>query len=333
MFPNTTYHFLFSHSGSINARVLYYDNDDNYLGFDNAIRNLNFTTPSNVSYINFNTFNGNYPSLIDDICINLSWSGIRNGDYEAHWDSTLDLPIATYFPEGMNSVNNVYDTLTKDKAVKKLTIKVFDGSSDENWRVETISTFGENNFYVSAADGRADQIIRISNKFRGYASGNITVVQGQANGFISPTGNFNFYPGKQINSISDLRSILAESPLKIVYELAEPVETPINPPLNLTYRCDDFGTEMLLPQNDDEPVTAPMDADIVYQIDYEAQIRNNDSLNITKESMDNFISAFNASGIGTITQTFDATNKRYTYAITANEMTTEEYNDAVSVFN
>lgn len=101
------------------------------------------------------------------------------------------------------------------------------------------------------------------------------------------------------------------------YPLAEPVETPISPALNLTYRVDDFGTEMLLPVNDDEPVTAPMDADIVYQIDYEAQVRNNDSLNISKASMDNFIAAFNASGIGTITQTWDAANKKYTYTVTA----------------
>lgn len=99
------------------------------------------------------------------------------------------------------------------------------------------------------------------------------------------------------------------------YELATPVETPISPELNLTYKVDDFGTEMLLPQNTDEPITTPMDADIVYQIDYEAQVRNNDSLNITKESMDNFISAFNSSGLGTITQVWDAANKRYTYTV------------------
>lgn len=99
------------------------------------------------------------------------------------------------------------------------------------------------------------------------------------------------------------------------YILEAPVETPINPQLNLTYKCDDFGTEMLLPQNDDEPVTASMDADIVYQLDYEANIRNMDINTISKASMDNFISAFNNSGLGEITQVWDDTNKRYTYTV------------------
>ena len=60
----------------------------------------------------------------------------------------------------------------------------------------------------------------------------------------------------------------------LAYPLREPVETLISPELNLTYRCDDFGTEMLLPQNDDEPVTVPLDMDVVYGLDYEANIRN-----------------------------------------------------------
>ena len=99
------------------------------------------------------------------------------------------------------------------------------------------------------------------------------------------------------------------------YPLETAVETAISPALNLGYKVDDFGTEMLLPQNDDEPVTAPMDAEIVYHIDYEGQVRNNDSINITKKSMDSFISAYNNSGAGTISQTWDDVNKKYTYEI------------------
>lgn len=45
-----------------------------------------------------------------------------------------------------------------------------------------------------------------------------------------------------------------------VYALTEPVETAIDPPLDLTYRSSDYGTEMLLP----ETGTAPMTADISY---------------------------------------------------------------------
>lgn len=106
-----------------------------------------------------------------------------------------------------------------------------------------------------------------------------------------------------------------------LYALETPVITPISPELNLTYKVDDFGTEKLLPENTAEPVTTPMDADIMYQLDYEAQVRNNDQINISKPSMDNFIASFNASGLGTITQTYNPNTKQYEYTVTAPQPT------------
>ena len=107
------------------------------------------------------------------------------------------------------------------------------------------------------------------------------------------------------------------------YPLETAVETAISPALNLGYKVDDFGTEMILPQNDDEPVTAPMDAEIVYRIDYEGQVRNNDSINITKKSMDSFISAFNEIGIGTMAMVYDSANNRYDFTFTPPTQPTE----------
>lgn len=59
-----------------------------------------------------------------------------------------------------------------------------------------------------------------------------------------------------------------------IYALEEPIETPIEPPLNFVYRVDDFGTEMLLPENDDEPTTTPMNASIYYGINYAREVIN-----------------------------------------------------------
>ena len=106
-----------------------------------------------------------------------------------------------------------------------------------------------------------------------------------------------------------------------LYVLETPVITPVSPELNLTYKVDDFGTEKLLPENTATPVTTPMDADIVYQLDYEANVRNNDRINISKASMDNFIASFNASGLGTITQVWDEQSKQYEYTVTAPQPT------------
>lgn len=44
---------------------------------------------------------------------------------------------------------------------------------------------------------------------------------------------------------------------------------------------------------------------------------NNDQINISKASMDNFIASFNASGLGTITQTYNPNTKQYEYTVRA----------------
>ena len=49
-----------------------------------------------------------------------------------------------------------------------------------------------------------------------------------------------------------------------VYALPESVETPIDPPLDLSLRSADYGTELLLPENTSVPATTPMYADIDY---------------------------------------------------------------------
>ena len=49
-----------------------------------------------------------------------------------------------------------------------------------------------------------------------------------------------------------------------VYTLDEPVETPIDPPLDMVFTSSDYGTELLLPENTSAPITSPMYADIRY---------------------------------------------------------------------
>lgn len=49
-----------------------------------------------------------------------------------------------------------------------------------------------------------------------------------------------------------------------VYALDEPVETPIDPPLDMSFTSSDYGTELLLPENGSAPVTTPIYAGIRY---------------------------------------------------------------------
>lgn len=274
-------------------------------GNDVTVTNGEFTPTSNDTY-----------TMVGGSCVHLKWSGARDGETEEHWNSTLSLPIATYFPDGMKSAGTAYDELTKGKAVKRIG-KVDLGAL--NWRREL-----QGDIYRFDSIERLDAEIPLTLYDLPHAISAHYTVANYLN-FINADKSLTIIwadstaAGKVFlrnDSYTDAAAFKAAmSGVYLYYELAEPVETPIDPPLNLTYRCDDFGTEMLLPQNDDEPVTAPMDADIVYQLDYEANVRNMPVNTISKESMDAFIAAFNASGLGTITQTWDAANGRYAYTV------------------
>lgn len=83
VFPNTSYYFK-SPSG---LYIWAYDADKNYIGrigSGNLVTGAS-TTPSNCAYIKFVP---NYPSYgttyNNDICINLSWDGERDGEYEPY---------------------------------------------------------------------------------------------------------------------------------------------------------------------------------------------------------------------------------------------------------
>lgn len=250
-------------------------------------------------------------TMVGGSCVHLKWSGVRDGDTEDYWQRTLALPIAQYFPDGMKSAGTVYDELTKDKAIKMVGKLDLGTIAWTRTSVKGNYVFRANSHFVTKNAGG------LCANYRVVGSPVNALKNGEMSG-----GSKYWDSNRRIVVRDDTYTTTADfkaamSGVMFYYELAEPVITPISPELNLTYKVDDFGTEKLLPENTATPVTAPMDADIVYQLDYEADVRNMDVNMISKESMDNFISAFNASGLGTITQTLDATNKKYSYTVTA----------------
>lgn len=199
--PGMRYYVKIASSG----RCCAYDSERNFLGLlklgDDTIyppsdsqRILGktvFTMPNGVCFITFNMDTTYGLSYNHDICINLSWSGYRNGEYEPYWSATKSLPAATYFPDGMKSVGAVRDELKNGKAIQRCAKRTYQTGDEDD---STVVTDGTNTVYV----------------------------------------------------------------------LSSPVETVISPPLDLSFRSADYGTELLLPENDDEPVTTPMYADISY---------------------------------------------------------------------
>lgn len=143
--------------------------------------------------------NGYIYATGSDICINLSHSGVRNGEYKPYEKNTLLLPeIAKYFPNGMHGIGDVFDEINEEMAIQRCAVRAYEEGDENNAEVKT------------------DKITT-------------------------------------------------------VYKLSVPIYTPIDEPLQLAYKVDDFGTEKML---SDAP-SSPFKADIVYQFNAEGRIRDN----------------------------------------------------------
>lgn len=203
-----------------------------------------------------------------DICINLSHSGVRNGEYEEYEKNTLLLPeIAKYFPEGMHGIGDVYDEINEEMAIQRIG-EVDLGVSDIKYN-STRGTFYLR-LYNSKTLGKG-----VCPKF---TLNNVSAAN-LSNGEMS--FHSTYYDNSVIfkaTSYTDVPSFkLAMEGVKLYYELSAPIYTPIDDLLQLDYKVDDFGTEKIL----SNAPSAPFKADIIYQFNAEGRIRDN-SRNIEK---------------------------------------------------
>jgi hypothetical protein len=219
IFPNT-YYSLSIGDKNLGIWAMFYDENLNILqpvNLNSSVsrkclyispsgdRNV-FLTPENASWMKF-YIPAEYKSATykGDICINLSHSGVRNGEYKPYEKNTLLLPeIAKYFPKGMHGIGDVYDEINEEMAIQRCDVRAYEEGDENNAEVKTDKT-------------------------------------------------------------------------TTVYQLSEPIYTPIDEPLQLDYKVDDFGTEKML----SNAPSAPFKADIVYQFNAEGRIRDN-SRNIEK---------------------------------------------------
>lgn len=86
-------------------------------------------TPSTKGYIYASGANIN---------INLSHSGVRDGEYEPYEERVHELPeIARYFPEGMRSAGSVYDEITESEVIQRVGVRAYEEGDDDNSEVMT----------------------------------------------------------------------------------------------------------------------------------------------------------------------------------------------------
>ena len=140
--PNTEYYF--KSQGRIN--VLFYDDFRNYIGYLHFSNNGKRTTPKNARFFKINTYEEYGPTYNNDICINLSHSGVRDGQYEPYEEHTIDLPeIARYFSDGMKSVGGVFDEINEHEAVQRVGQRAYAEGDKDN---PAVMTDGVNTIYL-----------------------------------------------------------------------------------------------------------------------------------------------------------------------------------------
>ena len=316
--PNTAYYCRSSKTGSeYYIQMFYYDANKNFISraYEN---NRTFTTPQNAHYFKICTQTSSYiygGTYLNDICINLSWSGYRNGEYEPYWSRMLNLPISTYFPDGMKSAGSVRDELTKDKAVKR--IGVF---------TPTTATL-EANAHYSNLLGVPCWDFNMPSDMKGYNSwddknaiADKIVVRGYAkdvtNCIITDAAKSLFVYASSTGVTAEQATDFIRS-LTFVYELAEPIETTITPPLDLTYKVADFGTE----ESITEGKSTPFIGIIKYSDDFIRGLVNMPKNYDTTASLDALaasLSAMLTSALdGTVTITrgvYDPATKKYEWS-------------------
>ena len=275
--PNTEYHI--SKCKGSQPSLCFYDWNKQFIGAigHSGATSLTFTTPNKCRYIRESVG-------IDlvDICINLSHTGYRNGEYQPYEEHTtqwyngkkiseLTSNGEMIFPDGLRSAGTVYDEITSDgKAIKRI------GSVDMgtlNW------LYTGSRYYV--------QIPQLADKYAYNSKSNIVTIKhitksAQSSLLENLDKTIFEYPdkiSKQINIIdtnyTDIDSFKASlQGQTLYYELAEPIVYTLDEPINTSYEAYDFGTEEILYSDIPTP-QIPMKADISYGFNAVDMIRNN----------------------------------------------------------
>lgn len=199
---------------------------------------------------------------LDSCCVNLKHSGTLTAEEAVYFKEVRTLPdIAKYFPDGMQGIGELYDEINEENAVKRLGVVDL---GTLTWRYD--ATY--NTFYaierIFAYTGKA--------KCTRYEQNNMHPPRmSDKQMSLSSYYYLNAISIKDLDYTDAATFKTAMLGVMLVYELIEPIVTPITEPLQLDYKVADFGTEKML----HILPSSPFRADIVYQFNAEGRIRDN----------------------------------------------------------
>jgi hypothetical protein len=265
-------------------RVSIYDKNKNFIGKipsgvypSTSVSSANYNNPwtfgLNAAYIKFDLSSAYGTTYKNDISINLSHSGVRNGEYQSYEEHTLELPeINKYFNHGMHGIGSAYDEINSENAIKRIGI-VDLGTLD--WREQTNTTYNYKYYYANLQNlkqnsGYGKYANAICSKFvqsPAYALNDKELLNESF--MIYYQANNTIYIRSSLNTLSEFKNEM--NGVLFYYELAEPIITPLTEPIQLDYWVDDFGIEQVV----SDEISAPFSAEVVYQFNAEGRIRDN----------------------------------------------------------
>lgn len=271
--PNTQY-AITSPSHQV-LYVYYFDSNKGFISFKYFERVLVgevITTPANCAYLRFIAVLGT--TYNNDICINLVHTGYRNGEYEPYVSDEIALPISEYFPSGMKAIGDIRDEITATQAIQR--IGVVDLGTLDWTKMEANGYEGfksaNNNLGAMPINHLNEVLCSLYTKAgtKWYDEGLDKCIDIN-NGYYGSTANSDFIVVRDTSYTDTASFKSAMSGVMLYYELAEPIVTTFDKPLDLDYQVWDFGTEEAIT----EGKTTPLKASIIYEFNARDTIRAN----------------------------------------------------------
>ena len=247
--PNTAYFLGCATAGTFNYR--FYDSNKAFISFGYIGRNSTLTTPSNASYMRFYMGSAYGNVYKNDICINLSWSGWRNGEYEPYKKHSypLDSSLTLRGMLKLNAQNELYfdgDIYSHDgKVTRKYKEVLINGDGSYSFGMNGKST-DSSLFYIIFNDKKNGRYNMVSDRFMVPSSGSSGA--GLMNGR-DGSGLVEFSLPLTVNQDSaSANAWFSANPTRLIYELATPTEETAEP-FEEVQIVDDFGTEEYISGN------------------------------------------------------------------------------------
>lgn len=260
-------------AGSVS--IYEYDKDFNFLNHQYSYERpyAVFNISDRTAYITFSYYKNNSDwgdsntPTDAQICIHLTHSGYRNGQYEPYWTETRTLPVNDYFPHGMKSAGNAYDELTSKRATTNIGAvdlgTLLWGSSGTD-RFNSSVVMGMKTDYPGNIKPNIRCVRYETVSFNDQTNADQTITILYANGLI-------YIKDSNYTDAEAFKASL--SGVILFYELENPIVTEIEQTREIDwfYRISDFGTEQQLIS---EGFQVPCSLETFYMNNLRDKIRN-----------------------------------------------------------